>query len=90
MSVIIRGTGSYLPETRLRNSDLDRMVETSDEWIVARTGIRERRVLAADEATSDMATRAGEAALEAAGVSAEELDLGAEVPQHARGSAHRP
>jgi 3-oxoacyl-[acyl-carrier-protein] synthase-3 len=51
------------------------MVETSDEWIVARTGIRERRVLAADEATSDMATRAGEAALAAAGLSAEELDL---------------
>ena len=59
MSVVIRGTGSYLPETRLTNEDLARIVETSDDWIVARTGIRERRMLASDEATSDMATRAG-------------------------------
>ncbi len=75
MSVVIRATGSYLPEARLTNVDLERIVDTSDEWIVARTGIRERRVLAADEATSDMATRAGAAALEAAGLPAEDLDL---------------
>ncbi|MEE8314482.1 MAG: 3-oxoacyl-ACP synthase, partial [Myxococcota bacterium] len=75
MSVVIRGTGSYLPETRLTNEDLARIVETSDDWIVARTGIRERRMLASDEATSDMATRAGEAALAAAGIDAADLDL---------------
>jgi 3-oxoacyl-[acyl-carrier-protein] synthase-3 len=75
VSVVIRGTGSYLPETRLTNEDLARIVETSDDWIVARTGIRERRMLASDEATSDMATHAGEAALAAAGIDAADLDL---------------
>ena len=75
LSVGIVGTGSYLPERVLTNADLERMVDTSDEWIATRTGIRERRIAADDEATSDMAARAASAALEDAGVEADELDL---------------
>ncbi|MGK0186218.1 MAG: 3-oxoacyl-[acyl-carrier-protein] synthase-3 [Verrucomicrobiales bacterium] len=71
----IAGTGSYLPEKVLTNADLEKLVDTSDEWIISRTGIRERRIAADDEATSDMATKAGQRAMEQAGVSAEELDL---------------
>jgi 3-oxoacyl-[acyl-carrier-protein] synthase-3 len=56
------GIGSYLPERRLTNADLERMVETSDEWIYSRTGIRERRIVAEGEATSDLAARAGDRA----------------------------
>jgi 3-oxoacyl-[acyl-carrier-protein] synthase-3 len=75
MSVVIRGTGSDLPQRELTNADLEKLVETSDEWIRSRTGIRTRHVLAPDEATSDIATRAGRRALEAAGVSATDIDL---------------
>ncbi|MBI2878071.1 MAG: ketoacyl-ACP synthase III [Candidatus Tectomicrobia bacterium] len=71
----IIGVGSYAPATVLTNQDLERMVETSDEWIVARTGIKERRVAAPGEVTSDLATQASLRALEEAGVGAEELDL---------------
>lgn len=67
-------TGSYLPERVLTNQDLERMVDTSDEWITARTGIRERRVVAEEQAASDLAEIAGRRALEAAGVRAEDLD----------------
>jgi 3-oxoacyl-[acyl-carrier-protein] synthase-3 len=67
--------GSYLPERRVTNADLEKIVDTSDEWIVSRTGIRERRMLADDEATSDLAARAGTQALERAGVAADEVDL---------------
>jgi len=71
----IVGTGSYAPAKVLTNADLERMVETNDEWIVERTGIRERHVAATDEATSDMALEASRRALEMAGMSADEIDL---------------
>jgi 3-oxoacyl-[acyl-carrier-protein] synthase III len=72
---VIRGTGSSLPEKVLSNLDLERMVDTSDEWITSRTGIRERRIAREDEAMSTFAIRAGEEALRAAGVEAADLDL---------------
>jgi 3-oxoacyl-[acyl-carrier-protein] synthase III len=71
----ILGTGSYLPEKILTNQDLEKMVETSDEWIVTRTGIRERHIAAPDEATSDMASAAAKRALDDAGLKATDLDL---------------
>ena len=58
MSIRIAGTGSYVPERRLTNFDLERMVETSDEWIRTRTGIEERRIAAPEQATSDLAYEA--------------------------------
>ncbi len=73
--IAIRGTGSSVPDARLTNADLEKLVETSDEWILSRTGIRERRMLSPDEATSDIATRAGQAALEMAGLGPGDLDL---------------
>jgi 3-oxoacyl-[acyl-carrier-protein] synthase-3 len=74
-TVSIIGTGSYLPERILTNRDLEKIVETSDEWIRTRTGIRERRIAAPDEATSDLATNAALAAMSQADVSAEQIDL---------------
>jgi 3-oxoacyl-[acyl-carrier-protein] synthase-3 len=74
-SVGILGTGAYVPEKVLTNADLEKMVDTSDEWIVTRTGMKERRIAAPDQASSDLALKAAEQALERAGVSAEELDL---------------
>jgi len=74
-TVSITGVGSYVPERILSNADLEKLVETSDEWITSRTGIKERRIAAEDEATSDMATAAARKALERAGVSPAELDL---------------
>jgi 3-oxoacyl-[acyl-carrier-protein] synthase-3 len=71
----ITGTGSALPESRLTNSDLEALVETSDEWIFERTGIRERRRVVPGEATSHLAARAAEGALELAGLEASDLDL---------------
>lgn len=71
----IIGTGSYVPERVLTNDDLSRMVDTSDEWITTRTGIKERHIAAPDETTSDMAAAAGGRALAAAGVKPEDLDL---------------
>ena len=71
----IAGTGSYLPEKVLTNDDLAKLVDTSDEWIAARTGIRERHVAAEGETTCDLAFHASVRALEAAGVAASELDL---------------
>ena len=71
----ILGTGSYVPEKILTNHMLEEMVETSDEWIRTRTGIQERRIAEADTATSDLALAAAKRALEAAAVSAEELDM---------------
>ncbi|MHB8418692.1 MAG: beta-ketoacyl-ACP synthase III [Myxococcales bacterium] len=71
----IVGTGSYVPSRVLTNHDLEKLVETSDQWIVERTGIRERRVAAEGEAVSDMALAASRRALEMAGVRPEELDL---------------
>lgn len=71
----IAGTGSYLPDKVLTNADLTEFVETSDEWIVARTGIRERHVAAEGETTSDLGYQAALRAMEAAGVTAAEIDL---------------
>ncbi|MEY2557109.1 MAG: 3-oxoacyl-[acyl-carrier-protein] synthase [Verrucomicrobiota bacterium] len=74
-TVSIIGTGSYVPKKVLTNADLMAMVDTSDEWITTRTGIKERRIAAKDEHTSDMATKAALAAIEQAGISAKEIDL---------------
>ena len=71
----ILGTGKYVPEKILTNSDLEKMVDTNDEWIVSRTGIKERHIAASDQATSDLAYEAAIKALESAGMKAEELDL---------------
>ncbi|SDT45024.1 3-oxoacyl-[acyl-carrier-protein] synthase-3 [Paenibacillaceae bacterium GAS479] len=71
----IIGTGKYVPERVLTNEDLEQIVETNDEWIVTRTGIRERRIAAEHQATSDLAYEAGIKALESAGLTAEDLDL---------------
>ena len=72
---VILGTGSYLPDRILTNEDLAKLVDTSDEWIVQRTGIRERHVAADGEMTSDLATAAATRALAAAGVSVDQIDL---------------
>ena len=74
-SIIFKGVGSYAPEKILTNEELSRRVDTSDEWIRARTGIRERHIAADDQATSDLATEAAKAALENAGMSPKDLDL---------------
>src|SRR6266480_3911497 len=74
-TVSIIGTGSYVPEKILTNADLSRMVNTSDEWITTRTGIKERRIAAKDETTSDMAAKAALKAIEQAKISPEEIDL---------------
>src|SRR5687767_8625534 len=74
-STVILGTGSYAPERIVTNDDLAHMVETSDEWIRTRTGIRERRVAAPEEAASDMAVPASLRALEDAGLTAADIDL---------------
>lgn len=71
----IAGTGSYLPEQVLTNADLEQRIDTTDEWIVTRSGIRERRVAAVDQLTSDLAYQAAVRALEAAGVTAADIDL---------------
>jgi 3-oxoacyl-[acyl-carrier-protein] synthase III len=71
----IIGTGCYLPERILSNQDLEKMVETSDEWIVSRTGMKERRIARADEFTSDMGYEAAKRAIEAAKITPEEIDL---------------
>jgi 3-oxoacyl-[acyl-carrier-protein] synthase-3 len=73
--ITIAGTGSYLPEGVLTNADLERMVDTSDEWIYTRTGIRERRVARRDENASDLALIASRRALEMAGMSEDEIEL---------------
>jgi 3-oxoacyl-[acyl-carrier-protein] synthase III len=74
-TVSIIGTGSYLPEKVLTNAELEKLVETSDEWITSRTGIKERRIAAEGENTSDLAAKAAQAAMENAGISADEIDL---------------
>ena len=69
------GTGSYLPEKVLTNLDVEQFLDTSDEWIFTRTGIKERRIAAPNEATSDLCKVACERAIEAAGVKADDIDL---------------
>jgi 3-oxoacyl-[acyl-carrier-protein] synthase-3 len=71
----ITGWGTGVPERVLTNHDLEKMVDTTDDWIVSRTGIRERRVVGERDSTTSLATAAGRAALERAGLSADELDL---------------
>src|SRR5947207_5892550 len=71
----ITGWGSTVPEKRLTNADLEKMVDTSDEWITSRTGIKERHIAAANEWTSDMAARAATRAMESGGISPEQIDL---------------
>lgn len=71
----IIGIGSYAPEKVLTNSELERMVDTSDEWIKTRTGISERRIAASDEDTSDMCIHAAHKALDRAGLSPDDIDL---------------
>ncbi|WP_249274840.1 beta-ketoacyl-ACP synthase III [Candidatus Protochlamydia amoebophila] len=71
----ITGVGSYLPERVLSNQDLEKMVETSDDWIVSRTGIRERRLADAKEFPSDMGTYAAQKALKNANLKAEQIDM---------------
>jgi len=71
----IAGTGSYLPEKILTNHDLAKMVDTSDDWIVSRTGISERHIAAENETTSDLAFHAAQRAIEMAGVDPQEIDL---------------
>ncbi len=73
MSIRIAGTGSYVPEKILTNADLEKLVDTNDEWIKTRTGIAERHIAADDEACSDMAVAAARQALDMAGISASEL-----------------
>src|SRR5574340_916176 len=75
MRSFITGTGSYAPEKVLTNKDLEKLVETNDQWIVERTGIRERRVAAPDEASSDLALKASLRALELAKTDPKDLDL---------------
>ncbi len=74
-TVSIIGTGSYVPEKILTNEDLSRMVDTSDEWIITRTGIKQRRIAAKDEHTSDMAAKAALKAIGQAKISPAEIDL---------------
>jgi len=71
----VLGSGSYVPEPLLRNSDLERMVTTTDQWIRSRTGIRERHTVAPGQATSDLAIAAGRRALDRAELAAEDLEL---------------
>src|ERR1019366_635034 len=71
----ITGVGSYVPERILTNADLEKMIETTDEWITTRTGIKERRIAAAGEFTSDLAANAARRAMEMAGITADQIDL---------------
>jgi len=74
-TVSIIGTGSYVPEKVLTNQDLEKIVETSDDWIHSRTGMRERHIAAVNQATSDLGSEAARAALADAGIGADEVDL---------------
>jgi 3-oxoacyl-[acyl-carrier-protein] synthase-3 len=71
----ITGTGSYLPEKILSNLDLEKMFETTDEWITTRTGIKERHIVSAHQYTSDLAVEASKQAIEASGIDANKIDL---------------
>ena len=75
LSAGILGLGSYVPERILTNADLEKIVDTSDDWIVSRTGIKQRHVADEETATSDIAAEAARRALAHAGISAEELEL---------------
>ncbi|MGH7186150.1 MAG: beta-ketoacyl-ACP synthase 3, partial [Pseudomonadota bacterium] len=72
---LVVGCGSYLPARVVTNADLAKTIDTSDEWIQKRTGIRERRIAADGERTSDLAVKAAQAALDSAGMAATDIDL---------------
>lgn len=72
---VVRGCGAYLPERIMTNDELSRVVDTSDEWIVQRTGIRQRHIAAEGETTSQLGVKAAQAALDAAGLAARDIDL---------------
>lgn len=74
-TVSIIGTGSFVPDRVMTNDDLSKVVETSDEWIVSRTGIKERRIAGEGEFTSDLASKAAQAAIDQSGISPTEIDL---------------
>ncbi|MDP2959959.1 MAG: 3-oxoacyl-ACP synthase, partial [candidate division Zixibacteria bacterium] len=74
-NAVITGTGSSVPERILTNADLEKIVETSDEWITTRTGIKERRIADKDTAASDLSLQASRQAMEEAKVKSEEIDL---------------
>lgn len=81
----ILGTGSYLPDRVMKNEELERLVETTDDWIVARTGMRERRIAAPGQATSDLAAQAAQRALEQAHLAPQDVELiliGTVTPDH--------
>src|SRR3954464_10865066 len=71
----IISVGSYVPERVLTNADLEKMVETSDDWIVSRTGIKARRIAGENEFTSDMAAKAAMRAMQNGGITADQIDL---------------
>ncbi len=75
MNSRIIGTGGYLPENVMTNSDLSKIVDTTDEWIVGRTGIKQRHIAVDGETTCDLAEKAALQAIEAAGIAAEDIDL---------------
>jgi 3-oxoacyl-[acyl-carrier-protein] synthase-3 len=75
MRANITGLGHFVPEQRLTNADLEKMVDTNDEWITSRTGIKERRILAKDQGTSYMAIRAAQEALEQSGLAPQDVEL---------------
>jgi 3-oxoacyl-[acyl-carrier-protein] synthase III len=74
-SAILAGTGSYLPDKRLTNEELSKMVDTNDQWIVQRTGIRERRIASSTESTATLASHAATRALKAAGLEPKDIDI---------------
>ena len=73
--VNIIGTGSYLPEKVITNNDIAELVDTSDEWIYSRTGMKERRICAPNQATSDLGVEAAKSALKNSGINVGEVDL---------------
>ena len=75
LRTVVKGCGGYLPKRILTNEELAQVVDTSDEWIATRTGIKERRIAAKGELTSTMGTAASRAALDDAGLKAEDIDL---------------
>ena len=75
LRIAIRGTGMFVPERRLTNADFEKMIDTSDEWITTRTGIKERRIVSEGESTMTMALEASRRAMNDAKIQPEELDL---------------
>ncbi len=71
----ITAVGSYVPERIMTNAEMEKIVDTTDEWITTRTGIKERRLAAENEFTSDMAAKAAQRAMEKAGITADQIDL---------------